>query len=301
MADANADGQTDSSTRNRRLPIPEGFSFSKFLSGLLSAFFLFTLVQNWWSNTSIEGRRDDALAAFERDRGSRVIGMIHRQDSFSLIGIPIASYISIEDSEAILRLIRQTPDDTPIDLILHTPGGLVLASEQIAAALADHPAKVTVIVPHYAMSGGTLVALAADEIILDDHAVLGPVDPQLGQYPAASLVKVTEIKTTDKIADETLIMADIARKAQRQVTQFVTKLLQPRLSPDRALEVATILSGGRFTHDFPIMTEMARDLDLPISTEMPNQIYDLMDLYPQATNGRPSIVYVERRADSDDQ
>ena len=49
---------------------------------------------------------------------------------------------------------------------------------------------MTAVVPHYAMSGGTLIALAADEIVLDAHAALGPVDPQLGQYPAASLVEV---------------------------------------------------------------------------------------------------------------
>ncbi len=63
-----------------------------------------------------------------------------------------------------LRAIRMTPAEMPIDLIVHTPGGLVLASDQIAHALKRHDGRVTVIVPHYAMSGGTLVALAADEI-----------------------------------------------------------------------------------------------------------------------------------------
>lgn len=282
----------------RRALLPQGFSFAKLISAMFYAFLLFTFAQSWWANSAVENRRTKALAEFEQERGSRVIGMIHRQDSFSLIGIPIARYISIEDSEEILRLVRQTPDNTPIDLILHTPGGLVLASEQIATALADHPGKVTVIVPHYAMSGGTLIALAADEIILDKHAVLGPVDPQLGNYPAASLVKVTEIKSVDEISDEILIMADMAAKARKQVTAFVAGLLERRMQPERALEVATVLSDGRFTHDFPIMASMARELDLPISSDMPAQIYELMDLYPQATNGRPSIVYVDQVDDA---
>jgi len=43
---------------------------------------------------------------------------------------------------------------------------------------------VTVFVPHYAMSGGTLIALTADEIVMDPNAVLGPVDPQIGNMPA---------------------------------------------------------------------------------------------------------------------
>ena len=102
--------------------------------------------------------------AIEKKRGSRLITMIHRQEGVSLLGIQISRYIDIEDSEQVLRAIRMTPDDMPIDIVLHTPGGLVLAAEQIAHALIRHPAKVTVIIPHFAMSGGTLLALAADEI-----------------------------------------------------------------------------------------------------------------------------------------
>jgi ClpP class serine protease len=48
----------------------------------------------------------------------------------------------------------------------------VLASRQIAGAIKRHKGKVTAFVPHYAMSGGTLIALAADEIGMCDHAVL---------------------------------------------------------------------------------------------------------------------------------
>ena len=80
--------------------------------------------------------------------------LIHRQESISLLGIPISRYINIEDSEQVLRAIRLTPANVPIDLILHTPGGLVLATEQIARALIRHQAKVSVFIPHSAMSGG---------------------------------------------------------------------------------------------------------------------------------------------------
>jgi ClpP class serine protease len=63
---------------------------------------------------------------------------------------------------------------------------LVLAALQIAWAIREHEGKVTVIVPHYAMSGGTLIAPSADEIVMSKHAVLGPIDPQLGESPAAT-------------------------------------------------------------------------------------------------------------------
>ncbi|MBD1940956.1 hypothetical protein H6F50_01090, partial [Coleofasciculus sp. FACHB-712] len=182
-------------------------------------------------------QRVQALRNFERSRNSRVILLIHRQESISFLGIPISRYISIEDSEQVLRAIRLTPPEVPIDLILHTPGGLVLATEQIARALIRHPSKVTVFVPHYAMSGGTMLALASDEIVMDANAVLGPVDPQLGNMAAASVLKVIEQKPISEIDDNTIIMADLSRKAMDQVQRFVRTLLkdnipQPKIAPE---------------------------------------------------------------------
>src|SRR3982074_312108 len=184
---------------------------------LIWLFFLLSSIQpvlrKWW----LQSMRLQAFRGVEKRRSSRVIGMIHRQESMSFLGFPIARYIDIEDSEAVLRAIQLTDSTVPIDMILHTPGGLVLAASQIAAALRAHPAKVTVFVPHYAMSGGTLISLAADEIVMAPHAVLGPVDPQLGQHPAASLIKVVEQKPIAEIDDQTLIEADQARKSLDQV------------------------------------------------------------------------------------
>lgn len=228
----------------------------------------------------------------EKKRGSRLITMIHRQEGVSLLGIQISRYIDIEDSEQVLRAIRMTPDDMPIDIVLHTPGGLVLAAEQIAHALIRHPAKVTVIIPHFAMSGGTLLALAADEIIMDCNAVLGPVDPQLGQYPAASILQAVERKNIDRVDDNTLILADMAAKAIRQVEDFVTQVLEEK-TRDRARELAKMLTEGRWTHDYPITCEIIKGMGLPINTtDFPTEVYELMDLYPQPPQRRPSVQYI---------
>jgi ClpP class serine protease len=86
-----------------------------------------------------------------------------------------------------LQPLCSTPAGKTIEIILHRRGGLVLAASQIARALHDHNGRVVAVVPHYAMSGGTLIALAADEIMIDRHAALGPVHPQLGQYAARPL------------------------------------------------------------------------------------------------------------------
>ncbi|MBD1844553.1 hypothetical protein H6F89_14355 [Cyanobacteria bacterium FACHB-63] len=264
---------------------------------LIWVFFIFSSLQPLWQRRQTETRRYNTLKDIERKRNSRVILLVHRQESISLLGIPLSRYITIEDSEQILRAIRLTPPDVPIDLILHTPGGLVLATEQIARALIRHPAKVTVYVPHYAMSGGTMLALAADEIVMDANAVLGPVDPQLGNFPAASVLKVVEDKPIGDIDDQTLIMADLSRKAIAQVQRFVRTLLNdtvpnPKIAPEKVEAVIDALTTGRVTHDYPITVEEASELGLPITVGLDREIYDLMELYPQPQGGRPSVQYI---------
>ena len=246
----------------------------------------------WLSASSHEKNRRAVLEAIQEERGSRVITLIHREETLSVFGVPIHRYIDIDDAEAILRAIRLTPPDKPIDLIVHTPGGLVLAASQIAYAIQRHKGKVTVFVPHYAMSGGTLIALAADEIVMDPNAVLGPVDPQIGEFPAASIIKVVETKKPDKVEDKTMILADISIKAINQVSSLVFQLLEKKMSKEKAKELTALITTGQFTHDFPITVDRARFVGLAISTDMPEKIYTLMDFYPQTGLGRPSVNYV---------
>jgi ClpP class serine protease len=82
----------------------------------------------------IESARQKLIAKIEKMRNSRVILLVHRQETMSFLGFPVYKFINIQDSEEILRAIQMTDKDVPIDLILHTPGGLVLASLQIARA-----------------------------------------------------------------------------------------------------------------------------------------------------------------------
>jgi len=232
------------------------------------------------------------LRRIEIERKSRVITLIHRQESLSFLGIPLRRFIDMEDSEKVLRAIRMTPDDMPIDIILHTPGGIALAAEQIARALKKHPAKVTAIIPHYAMSGGTLIALAADEILLDENAVLGPIDPQIGQFPASSIIRVLREKPVQDIDDETIILADMAEKATHQIFETAVAVMTPRLDEEAAKNLAQILSEGRWTHDFALVCSTLSQLGLPVNCNLPDYIYELMDLFPQPARQIPSVEYV---------
>ncbi len=265
------------------------------MSSLWSLFWVFLIIVSLLpviQRRVLENRRLSLMRRLEIKRQSRVISLIHRQETMKFLGFPLMRYIDINDSEEVLRAVRLTPEDMPIDLIVHTPGGLVLSTEQIALALVRHKGKVTVFVPHYAMSGGTLICLAADEIVMDPNAVLGPVDPQLGEYPAASILKVVKEKPVSEIDDRTLILADVAAKALRQMKEFVTELIASRTDRESAENLATILTEGRWTHDYPLTFEEAQKLGLPVSSEMPEEIYSLMELFPQATPQRPSVQYI---------
>jgi ClpP class serine protease len=265
------------------------------MSSIWNIFWIFIIVVSllpMLQKKMMESRRLALIRKIEDKRKSRVITLIHRQETMKFLGFPLMRYIDINDSEEVLRAVRLTPEDMPIDLIVHTPGGLVLSTEQIAMALVRHKARVTIFVPHYAMSGGTLLCLAADEIVLDRNAVLGPVDPQLGEYPAVSILKIVKEKPLKDIDDKTLILADVAEKALVQMRNFVTNLIAHRTDREAAEKLATTLTEGKWTHDYPIVFEEAKSLGLPVTDQLPEEIYQLMDLFPQANPQRPSVQYI---------
>jgi ClpP class serine protease len=272
--------------------ILEGFLENFNFFQLIWLFFIFSALIPGMKQARLEAARIRLMRDLEQKRKSRLITLIHRQESFSLFGIPISRFINVEDSEQVLRAIRLTPPEMPIDMLLHTPGGLVLASEQIANALKNHPAKVTVFVPHYAMSGGTLIALAADEIVMDGNAVLGPVDPQLGRYPAVSILKAVQAKNPNDVDDETLILADVAEKAIKQVKKRVYEILVDKMGDEKAKELATTLTEGQWTHDYPITCTELGEMGLNACGLLPREIYELMDHFPQPTRSKASVQYI---------
>jgi ClpP class serine protease len=142
------------------------------------------------------------------------------------------------------------------------------------------------------MSGGTLLCLAANEIVMSPHAVLGPVDPQLGQLPAASLIKVVEQKPIAEIDDQTLVMADVGRKAIVQVRSITRELIEGGLPSEQADSLAQKLSEGAWAHDYPISAAEAKSMGLNVNTEIPDGILEFLSLYPQPMRMQASVEYL---------
>lgn len=262
---------------------------------ILSLFWLFVMISSLQPiirQRLIEAARQRLIARIEQQRSSRLILIVHRQETMRLLGFPVLKYLNMEDSEEVLRALEATDEARDIDLVLHTPGGLVIAALQIARAIQRRKGKTRVIIPHYAMSGGTLIALAADEIIMSKNAVLGPIDPQIGEFPAPSLVHLRQSKDINETDDRTLILADIAEKALQQMRQAVSELLAKNYPPDVVERVATELTCGRWTHDFPITPQMAQDFGLNVRTDIPEEFLQLMSLYPQPIRMQRSVEFL---------
>src|ERR1700724_2491887 len=105
-----------------------------------------------------------------------------------------------------------------------------------------------------------------------------PIDPQLGNLPAASLIKMVEQKPIERIDDQTLVFADVGRKAIEQVRCAARDMLGGRMADDAADKPAHKLSEGTWTHDYPISATEAKALGLNVNTDMPSDILDLLAL-----------------------
>lgn len=267
------------------------------LGALLILYFILVSLQPLVQQRTLELMRRRKISAIERERGSRVILLVHRQETMRLLGFPIIQFINMSDTEEIIHAIRMTDPDMPLDVILHTPGGLALAAVQIARTVKDHRGHTTVFVPHYAMSGGTLIALAADEIVLGPHAVLGPIDPQIDGQPAAAIIEAAARKPISEVEDETLILESVSRRAVAQLKSAVESLLSDEFSKERKHELATLLTSGIWTHDYGITAAQAVAMGLPVQTDLPPAIYDLMRQYPQPVRRTPSVEYLPFRHD----
>jgi len=231
--------------------------------------------------------RQRIIEEIEKERGTKVITMIHKKELWTEPGQE--PEIGIEDTETILQQMRKVPPETPVDFIIHTPGGYALAAQMMAMAIKFHPSKVTVMVPFYAMSGGSLMSLAATEIRMEKYSVLGPVDPQIptpdGMYPAGSIATLVKTKPIQNITDRMVIMSDVANLEIENAKAFVIWLLEGKMDKDQAERVADFLARGYMSHATPITLDVARALGLNVVEGIPDKVYELFKTF--AFTGQP--------------
>jgi len=101
---------------------------------LIWIFFVIMMMQPLLAQRLQQAMRQRKIVEIERLRNSRVILLVHRQETMRLLGFPMLRYIDLNDSEELLRAIHMTDPSMPLDIILHTPGGLVIDPTPLNAA-----------------------------------------------------------------------------------------------------------------------------------------------------------------------
>ncbi len=228
------------------------------------------------------------IRRIEQERGSRVICVIHGENMEN-------EAFDFDDLEDVLSAIVTSDTSRPLDIVLHTQGGNSFTGRQIARAIKSHQARKTVFVPYFAMSAGSRIALAADQIVMGAHAMLGPIDTQLYAGPAPSIVQLSKVKPFESISDEYLILAEEARKIIQEGRATARELLQGSYTADGSTAIADELISGKWTHGFPITAQAAYNMGLNVATGMPELFYDLVRCFRHSSDGEePSVLFLPR-------
>ena len=113
-------------------------------------------------------------------------------------GIQGAFSIDDDDRNGFMNALHGLDKTKGLDLILHTPGGDLAATQAIVDYLYNFfNGDIRVIVPHTAMSAGTMIACSAKEIIMGKHSNLGPIDPQINSMPAHEFINLLNQAMSD--------------------------------------------------------------------------------------------------------
>ena len=187
-------------------------------------------------------------------------------------------YLSTREAFEILAEIRSVGKDTPIDVILHTPGGEVFACELIASALKDRP-NTTAYVPYCAMSAGTIIALATEKVVMGKYACLGPIDTQFFGFPIESFVRLLKEKPIKDVDDTTVLLAYLAEKELKTARQRACELLNKHhFGSDDACQLTDFLAAGDLPHSEQIGRARAAELGVNIGKEeCPDGVYKTVE------------------------
>lgn len=220
------------------------------------------------------------IDVIERERGSKAI-------------IFAASNIDIGLMPVLYDFLEELSPTPSLDVVIHCRGGDITAAYRLARILVDATDHLTFIVPFYCTSAGTIMALAADEIIAGATAVFSPVDPQLASSSTIdnheqSMISAEDVRLlgqafkdwfgvelnvankealkilSDNIFPTTLTSFYRATKEVKVVCSDILSLRTGRFTELVINQIITKLTSGYFSHYYPISGEDLSALSLPV-------------------------------------
>ncbi|WP_323762252.1 SDH family Clp fold serine proteinase [Maricaulis sp.] len=222
--------------------------------------------------------------------------------------------IAFDEAFEAVASIRQANPRARIIVVLHTLGGYARPAHMISLALKQHLAKarakghynpkrepqVIAYVPYVAMSGGTMIALAADKIVMDPTASLGPIDTIYGGFPTEAYKELLAQKGPLATQDVLVMLAHEAEKYDRYAGKVARDIVNPVHRVDEKVEhhIADTLSAGTLSHSQAITPEDAKALGMNVKTKIPDLIYGLVDARIRMIHTR--LEFEARRMEDED-
>lgn len=210
--------------------------------------------------------------------GAKTIAIIHDFDNPMHYNSPEREDLSTREAFEVLAEIRAAGEKTPLNIVLHTPGGMRFAGELIATALKDRP-NTTAYVPYCAMSAGTMIALSCQKVVMGKHACLGPIDSQFGGFPADGFARLLKEKPVEQISDLWLMVSYVVEKDLKTARQRACELLnKAHFGRDDACQLTDFLASGDLPHSERIGRERAAEIGVNIAKEdCPEAVYKMVE------------------------
>ncbi len=195
-----------------------------------------------------------------------------------------------------LRILRKEPKIENLDLIIDSGGGDITMAVKIVNICKNYSKKFTVIVPFFAKSAATMIALSADDLILGKAGELGPIDPQVKHpaldmfFPASSIENALEFIESSSDPYIKMTMADkldpfligAYNRTIDEATQYLLEVPSVKNSENKQ-EIIETFTKKYADHGFPITQDICRSLNFDFSfefndDEIENIVYDIHDL-----------------------
>jgi ClpP class serine protease len=189
--------------------------------------------------------------------------------------------ISYEDSFEQVTLIEQAPDSVTIIVLLHTLGGYAMPAHAVAAALKRRASKdkarpkTYAYVPYVAMSGGTIISLAADKVLMGPTASLGMIDTQIGPFALETYKHLLDAKPASEIGDFYLMLAHEAQKYEDFSRASSEQTLNAaHAGQDGGKRLLDFLSKGDKPHAQTLDVKEAGELGMNVAEGLPKDRRD---------------------------
>lgn len=217
-----------------------------------------------------------------------IMAIIHNNDDSILLKDISGKMITIKTQMDFIKSYEKLDKDSDISLILHTTGGDLSSAEAITNFILNHTGKGKFIcyIPYYSYSGGCMIALACDEIVMRKNAIIGPCDAQkpMGSfsiYSVASIVDAVNYKkeNREKISEEWLASSYDAKLCQERQKKYLEKLIKyNKFTEQIGNTIYDEFFSGKYNHDKTFSAQETKELgvNVTIVDEMPSKIKNVI-------------------------